>query len=377
MSAIRKIIIVFFLFLAIVVFIKSNYRSTVKLGFVAGLSGRRSQLGVSARNSLILAVEKLNNRGGLLGRKVELIIKDNKSDPAYVGKAIEELLAEDVFAIIGPFTSNMAKNTLNAIRDREVLLISPTISTDAISGIDDNFFRVISPASKQAEAMANKVMRDGNTRVAIVYDASNKEYTEPIYKRFSAHIVNGGTELVFVSDMDPEKPSTDFLSIAKSIKSSGADSVFIVSSGIDAAGLCQQIQRLNIHPNLYGSRWVKSGKVVEYGGRSVEGMVLISDYYSDVRSKEYYDFVNQYMKKYNDTISFAQTYVSDALMVLSIGVEKAKSLKYKKIANAIVDIGVFKGLDSDFKIDRYGDTQRPHSLVVINNGKFEYIDTID
>ncbi len=97
----------------------------VKIGMVAGLSGRMSQLGVSARNAVQLAVAQANEEGGINGRQIELIIRDNQGDPVLCGQAIRELADLGVAGIIGPLMSKMATSVLETIEKKPVVVISP------------------------------------------------------------------------------------------------------------------------------------------------------------------------------------------------------------------------------------------------------------
>ncbi len=125
----------------------------IKIGYVAGLTGRHSELGIGVRNGVTLAVDAINSTGGINGRKVEVVVRDDKSDPAQGTKVIKELLQMQVPVIIGPLLSKMASATLAAIDGQNVLVISPTISTDTVIDKDDNFLRVIAESSFQGESI--------------------------------------------------------------------------------------------------------------------------------------------------------------------------------------------------------------------------------
>lgn len=84
-----------------------NNREPLKIGFMGGLSGRNSELAVSRRNGVQLAVNKLNKEGGIQGRQIQLLIKDNLNDAQVALKVTDELVAAGVPAIVGAFTSEL------------------------------------------------------------------------------------------------------------------------------------------------------------------------------------------------------------------------------------------------------------------------------
>ncbi|MBW1797231.1 MAG: ABC transporter substrate-binding protein, partial [Deltaproteobacteria bacterium] len=90
-------------------------KKPVKVGFVGGLTGRLSYLGTAGRNGVILAVEEINEAGGINGRPVELITRDDGHDPKVAVKVDRELIGEGVVAIIGHMTSSMSMAALPLI----------------------------------------------------------------------------------------------------------------------------------------------------------------------------------------------------------------------------------------------------------------------
>jgi len=335
---------------------------------VASLTGRRSQLGVSARNAVIMAVQQVNKSGGINGRQIELIVKDNKDDVAECRKVVTEIIDEGAVAIIGPVMSKMAAITLKTIQEKDVLVISPTISTTAIQNLDDFFLRLMPVASKEAETMASMALIDGNRKFAVVYDSSNKEYTLPIFETFSEQINKNNGDITYSNSMS-DKADQRFTRIADAVIDSGADAVYIVSSGIDAAFLCQQIRKKNGQIRFYGSHWVKSGNIIEQGGKSVEGMVLAAPFERIEKSTAYLDFLNAYVKMFKTKPNFVAKYAYESAQVLFDGIQKSgKTVSAQNIKNAILKIKDFDGLEERFTINAFGDAIRSNTVFVVENG---------
>ncbi len=81
----------------------------IRLGFIGGLSDRNSDNGQSGQNGVILAIEQFNRAGGLHGRMVELVSRDDAQHRETAARSAHELVAARVEAVIGPFTSSMAE----------------------------------------------------------------------------------------------------------------------------------------------------------------------------------------------------------------------------------------------------------------------------
>ncbi len=341
----------------------------IKIGMVAGLSGRMSQLGVSARNAVLVAVEKANEEGGIHGRKIELIIKDNQGDPEICGRVIQELIDQGVVGIIGPLMSKMADTVLDTIKGKEVLVISPTISTDAIKDIDDNFIRLMPVASQEALAMADVVIREGHKQVAVVYDASNRAYTGPIYELFRQRLERGGGKVTYVNDMSDTREKK-FTKMAREIISADVQALYIISSGIDASFLCQQIRRVTSGIRFYGSNWVKTGKIIEQGGRSVEGMVIAAPYEQEPKTSQFQEFSFRHKELFNADPDFVATYSHEAAQVLFFGIRKNRTFSPRNIKQTILDQKKFQGLEEPFIINNFGDAIRSAMFLEIKNGAF-------
>ncbi len=345
----------------------------LKIGYVAGLTGRHSELGIGVRNGAMLAIETLNSVGGVNGRQIEMVIRDDKSDPTQGEKVISELITMELPVIIGPLLSKMATTTLSTILDKNVLVISPTMSTDAVNDKDDNFIRVIAESSFQGESIAAAITKTRNKNIAVVYDGTNSPYTEPIYTIFAKRMQEVGKRLSYVNDL-MHGQEKELSKVADSIVAAGSDALFIITSGIDAAELCQQVRKRDKNIQFYGSNWVKTGRIIEIGGRSVEGMVLASIFERTDKSDTYKDFRARFMKKYKSEPNFTSVYAYEAIMLMAEGMMRSKSFDPEKIKAAILAQGEFQGLEETFRINQFGDVERSQALVQIQKGQFVRLD---
>ncbi len=371
----RGVIIFLVLCLSVTLFMLQHYmrKKPIQVGFVASLSGRLSQMGVSARNGVELAVENMNKRGGILGRKIQFIPKDNKGDPNTTYKVIRELIDEGVKIIIGPLTSNMADPTIKAIQGKDVLVVSPTISTDAVKDLDDNFLRVAPVSSEQAKSIAKEILNEGYNVAAVVYDSSNKAYTEPVYQLFKELFEREGRKITYVNSL-ADKERLSFLQIAEEIKESQAETLILITSGIDAASLCQQIRKIDLAIKIYGSSWVKTNDLIEHGGKSVEGVSLVSAFEGAEKTEDYLTFQEQYKSVYKGDPTFVSVQSYDAIQVVFSGIKTSNSANPKLIKEAILKTKTFKGLEETFMINEFGDAIRKLSVFVVKEGRFVRID---
>ena len=155
-------------------------KQPLKIGFAGSLTGRYSDLGVAGRNGATLAVEQINEAGGIHGRLVELIVKDDKNDPEVALQIDKELIEDGVAAIIGHMTSVMSTAVLpliNAvlplINKEKIVMVGPTTTTNELTGLDDYFFRTVSPDFQQMRQLIHYIFDEKKLRtLAVAYDLS-------------------------------------------------------------------------------------------------------------------------------------------------------------------------------------------------------------
>lgn len=340
----------------------------IKVGFVGSISGRYSEMGITARNTLQLLTEEFNETGGVRGRPLKLLIKDDIGSPDIAGKALSELVDQGVGFIIGPLTSNMAKATLEAIEGRDVLVISPTMSTDYLAGRDDNLLRLLANNSAQADLLAHHMAEHETQAVAVVWDLGNKQYTQGIIRRFAEQCGHKGIEIT--AALPFTSGAVDFADMAKSINRSRPEAVLCIMNGLDSAALAQQLRKTGERLALYGTRWTQSNDLITNGGRAVEGMLLASLYSAEKTTPEVASLKTRYLQRFNKEPSSVFTRVCEAYNILLYGMKHAEGGSPEQVKNTILAKEAFDGIGRSIRLDGYGDIIEPIRLVTISNGAF-------
>ena len=111
-----------------------------KIGFLGSSAAGVSDMSIAARNGVILAIEEVNRTGGLSGRSVELLIKDDNGNPDSALKGMEYFVDQRVDGIIGPVTAEIARVVAPLAKQAKVVMISPTADSADLPGQDDFFF---------------------------------------------------------------------------------------------------------------------------------------------------------------------------------------------------------------------------------------------
>lgn len=165
------------------------------VGAILPTSGTAVDVGASMVDALVVALDEINSSGGIAGRPVRLITREEGDNPATAGLAVQDLLQLGVDAIIGPTSSINVLGTLGAAVDAGVLTCSPTASALALDEFPDNglFFRTIPSDSLQAKAIASVVETSGSSTAVVVY--LDDDYGRPFAEATQASISANGASV--------------------------------------------------------------------------------------------------------------------------------------------------------------------------------------
>lgn len=341
----------------------------LKIGFIGSLTGKRSDIGVAARNAVQLRIDNINQRGGVNGREIKLIVEDNQGSAMVCEKGLIRLMDGGVKFIIGPLFSQMAEAAMKSSKNKDVLIMSPSMSTSLLSGRDDNIFRVAYSTSTQAKLLAGFFISNKYKKVGVVYDLSNKKYTEPLYLEFAKRLSEKDIRVKLVETIRGDKIK-ELYSLAKRINEGALDALLMCLSATDAANLAQQLKKNRSKTNLFGVSWTQTNDLVRYGGRAVEGMHLISIFKNRVKTVKHSEFEKRYVGKYGGKPSFVSIRAFDATGVLVDAMRNSKELTPGAVKKRILKTKLFKGLDSDIVFDEYGDVAGNYTIVKVKNGSF-------
>ena len=340
----------------------------INLGFVGGLSGRVADLGIEGRNGALLAVEQRNKSGGVADRQVVLLAEDDQQNPETARQAVGKLIERKVAAIIGPMTSAMAVATVPLINKAQIVMVSPTTTTNDLTGLDDYFFRVLSPTRSYAVKSANhhfQVM--GMRRMSAIYDLRNQAYSESWLQDYRAAFSAAGGSLIESISFSSGN-QTHFADLARRLLTSKPDGVLLVANSVDAALLAQQLRRINPSVAIAASEWSATERLIELGGRAVEGITIAQFLDRQSQQPSYIAFRKIYLERFGKEPGFAGLTAFDATNIVMDGLasqDASKTLKQTLLARK-----TFAGAQSPVVFDSYGDASRETFMTTIENGMF-------
>lgn len=245
----------------------------IKIGVISSLTGNFTPLGTDNRAAVELAAEQVNRDGGIDGRKIELVMRDNKSQPEQAVIAYNDLKGEGIVALVGPSdsNSNLALAPL-ASRDKIPFMAGAPIDEQVRPGRP--FVYMTPPtAVAVAENLSAYLADQGLTRIAVTYDGTTA-YGQTTWAGMQEHAPEAGLEIVRSDAF--EIGTTDFSPILTNVRGSGAQALVLLGTGAPAVVAAKQFAGADLGIPLVLSPSQASSLWLQPVGQAAEGMVVSS-----------------------------------------------------------------------------------------------------
>lgn len=359
----------------LLVFNGCQKNNPIVIGVVGTMTGIQSDLSVSGRRGIEIAVKEINESGGIHGQSIVLNIKDDMNDPEQSIKIVNEFVSEGIEVVIGNYTSGMLTAAYDTIQKNDILYIGPTVSADSLNALDDHFIRFIPTTAEQADAIITDVKKNNYKQFMMIIDEKNKGFSDALRQNFEEQLVLLGGKIDKLIPFTSLETS-DLEGIVSYLQDNqNIDSIFMIANGADIAAVTQQLARNNVKmPVIYGPLWSHTSDLLSKGGTSVEGIRVVSGIDVNAESSEFIEFKQKYYVMCGEEVTFAAMYSYETMMAIADALKSTKKTDWESIKNAIIQKQHFKGLQSEFTIDSFGDNKREYFIDTILNGVYKRID---
>jgi branched-chain amino acid transport system substrate-binding protein len=310
----------------------------IKVGQIVSLTGNYSPLGSENKKSVELAVEQINAKGGVNGRKIELTVKDDKSQPDQSVLAFNELKGS-VSAIIGSPFSNSALATIPQVDREKIPYLSLTPADEQVNPVHPYVFVIPATSATYALRTLQYYKGTGITKVAVAYDTKSS-YAVAGFKGMQSQAAANGVTLVATEEF--QTTTTEFSAVINKTRSSGAEALMVWATGAPAVAFTKQYATAGLGIPLMLTGAQASKLFLDPAGPAAEGIFLSSSIGvvgKDLPAGPQKDAINElastFQSKYGyPPPQFAQDGYS-AVKLLAAAVEKAKSTDKEKLRSAL------------------------------------------
>lgn len=350
---------------------------TIKIGVFEPMTGANAAGGEMTVEGIELANEKVPE---VLGKKVELVIVDNKSDKVEAANAANKLIEQDkVVAIIGSYGSSLSMAAGDIVKTAQVPAVGCSPTNPLVTLNNDFYFRVCFIDPFQGTVMANYAFNELGARTAAIIQDVQQDYSVGLSKYF----VDAFTELTgdaksIVSTISYNTGDQDFSAQLTSVKSLNPDVIFAPGNYGESALLIKQARDLGIDtPILGGDTW-EAPEFLSIGGQAVEGAVFSTHFTSEAPVTEMSEvFLADYEAKFGKQANAFAALGYDAYMVIIDAIERAGSADSVAIQQALAATDGFVGATGNITLDENGDAVKSAVINKVENGKFMYLTTVE
>jgi len=315
-------------------------QDTIKIGELNSYKAQPAFLEPYKRG-MELALEEINGKGGVLGKKLELITRDDGANPGEAVRVAEELVTrEGVVMLAGTFLSNIGLAVTNFAGQKKVFFLASEPLTDKITWADGNkyTFRLRASTYMQTAMLMPAAVAANAKKWAIVYP--NYEYGQSAAASFKEMLKKAQPGVEFVTEQAPPIGKVDAGAVAQAIDDAKPDAIFNVLFGADLTKFVREGNTRGVFKNRTVVSLL-SGEP-EYldplGEETPVGWTATGFPWDKVKTPEYVAFLTAYQKKFNDYPRLGSIVGYTTIKSAAAGIAKAKSTDTEKLVEA------FKGL---------------------------------
>lgn len=348
----------------------------IKIGHAVALTGDSSMWGQAEKNALEMEISKINAKGGVLGKKLQLVPYDTRADATEAVNVTKRLINQDkVAAIIGPGQSGVAIAMTSVTEPGKVPFIATTATNPKVT-YDDKTNKVRNYAFRacfidpfQGTVAAQFAFKNLQARTAaVIYDVGS-DYSSWLGKYFIDEFTKLGGKIV--ANEAFRSGELDYRAILGKFKVLAPDVLFIPTMQKEAALVMKQARDLGMETKCLGGDGWGSPDLVTLGGSAVEGAYFVN--LASLDDPDIQNFIKEYREKYNqDPILPNPVMAVDALYIIVDAMNKANSSDPVKITEQLVKTKDLQVLSCKFTIDpiTHDPLNKPAIIQQIKDGKF-------
>ncbi len=348
---------------------------TVKIGVVENLTGSQASLDQPSLNGVKLALKEINDAGGVLGKKVEIIVRDGKSDPATLATVTEEIVGKGVSAITGLSDTTMVLASAPIAQRAGIPFVTSGATSPALPNeVGDCLFLEPFGDNVQAAAAAEFAYKELKARsVWVLYDKA-MDYTYLLQRYFCDRF--GGLGGAIISKATYQTGDTDFRAQITSLKSKKKlpDILFISSGPDDIGTIVKQVRDMGIKTPIVGGDGYDTPLLAKVAGPAAASNIYFTTHVA-LDSKGAKTFVENYKKMFGHAPENGFAALGyDAFKLIVNAIKNAKSTDPKAVKKALAATKGFKGVTGTINYPKgIRVPQKSVTIIKVDKGKFIFV----
>ena len=354
----------------------SGSENEILIGEFASLTGDKATFGQSSHNGLTLAVEEINNQGGVLGKQIKLVAEDDQGKTNEVQTVVQKLINRDkVVAIVGEVASSLSLAAAPICQQSNIPMVTPASTNPEVTNVGDYIFRVCFIDPFQATVMSKFALNSMKVKkVALLVDQKNA-YSTGLAENFKRVFTEMGGEIV--AEQKYSAGDKDFKAQLTSLKAANPEAIFIPGYYTELNLISIQAREIGITVPLFGGDGWESEKLLEGKAKdALDGCFFSTHVSIEDPNPKIQNFITKYKEKYGSTPDAMAFLSYDAGMILFDAIKRAGSTEGVKIKDALANTQNYDGVTGTITINDQRNAIKPAVVMEIKDGKFTYKETI-
>lgn len=354
---------------------KKTNDNEILLGSYSSNTGATATFGVYQLRGLEMAIEEINAKGGINGKKVKLLNYDNKSDNDETLSVVNRLITQDkVLAILGEATSGRSKIGAQVAQQHKVPMLTSSATNPEVTKIGNYIFRACFIDPFQGYVMAKFMTENLKLKKAAIMRDIKSDYSVGLSDNFAEKLKAMGGEIV--ADVSYQEGDIDFKSQLTSIKGKNPEAIFVPGYYGEVALIAKQLQELGMkQPMLGGDGW-SSPDLYKIAKTAINGHYFSNHYTTESKDPKTIDFVNAFKKKYNETPDVMAALAYDSVYMMADAIKNTKEVTSENIRNELAKIKDFHGVTGKMSMNENRDAIKSAVVVQVQGEDYKFITEI-
>jgi branched-chain amino acid transport system substrate-binding protein len=352
----------------------------IKIGLTGEMTGNNANYGTSTQEGVKLAVKEINAAGGILGKKINLIVGDNKSEPSEAANVMTKLTKQDkVAAVIGNFTSSCAISASNVATSAKIPYVSNGATNPRLTvengKTKEYIFRACFIDPFQGTVGANFILNTLKLKKGIVLVDNNSDYSKGLTDFFKAAFAKGGGSII--GEEGYLQKDQDFRPILTKIRDLNPEFIYLPGYYEEAGKIIKQARELGMNMPFVGGDGWDSAKLSEIAGGAALNNTYFTNHYSpEDKSPASTAFVSAFDKEYKKVPDGPAVLGYDTMKLVADAIKRANSADPAKIRDALAATKNFPGASGTLTINESHDATKSAVIIEMKDGKQVYKETV-
>ena len=349
----------------------------IRIGHYGSLTGKDAAFGVATRKGILLAVEELNAKGGVLGRPLEYLVEDIQSKAGESTTAVRKLISRNkVVAVIG---ANSSANSLEAApicQNAKIPMMAISSTNPKVTEIGSYIFRICFIDPFQGAVLAKFAHGSLHAQRVALLTSTNSPYSVGLSKVLRERFVAlGGT---IVAEQRFAEGDKDFRAQLTAIRAAKPDVIAATGFYTEAALICIQDRSLGIDVPVIGGDGWEAPQLTELGGKAVEGTYYSTYFSADNHAPEVQAFVKRYQARWDQERPEGVSALGyDAMYLIAAAITQAGTTDGPRLRDAIAATKNFPGVTGRTTIDAHRNSEKAAVMLTVKNGHTEFFEAVE